>query len=51
MILDDRSDIEPNKDHWVQTTMENGLGPAERDKAIQMLNKTVEKEKTEDEIN
>lgn len=40
VILDDRTDIELNKDHWVQTTMENGLGPAERDKAIQILNGT-----------
>lgn len=44
VILDDRTDIDPNKDHWVQTTMENGLGPAEREKAIQILNGTNGKE-------
>lgn len=37
VILDDRSDIEPNKDRWVQTTMSRGLGKAETEKAIQIL--------------
>lgn len=38
MILDDRTDIEPNKDHWVQTVMSRGLGAAEAEDAIRILN-------------
>lgn len=39
VILDDRLDIEPNKDHWVQTVMSRGLGTEETDKAIDILMK------------
>lgn len=39
VILDDRTDIEPNKDHWVQTMMDRGLGEAETDEAIKILMK------------
>lgn len=39
VILDDRTDIEPNKDHWVQTTMSHGLGIAEANEAIKILMK------------
>lgn len=38
VILDDRADIEPNKDHWVQTTMSRGLGVEEAKSAIRILN-------------
>lgn len=38
VILDDRSDMEPNKDHLVQTTMIHGLGEEDADKAIRILN-------------
>lgn len=38
VILDDRTDIEPNKDHWVQTVMSRGLGAAEAEDAIRILN-------------
>lgn len=38
VILDDRPDIEPNKDHWVQTTMSRGLCAEETKAAIEMLN-------------
>lgn len=37
VILDDRLDIEPNKDHWVQTLMSRGLRKEETDKAIKIL--------------
>ncbi len=37
VILDDRTDIEPNKDRWVQTVMSRGLGAEEADKAIRIL--------------
>ena len=37
VILDDRCDIEPNKDHWVQTVMSRGLGRKEMEAAIQIL--------------
>lgn len=39
VILDDRADIEPNKNHWVQTTMSHGLGTEETNKAIEFLMK------------
>lgn len=39
VILDDRTDIEPNKDHWVRTTMSHGLGVTEADEAIKILMK------------
>lgn len=39
VILDDRTDIEPNKDHWVQTVMSRGLGSSETDEAIRILMK------------
>lgn len=39
VILDDRLDIEPNKDHWVQTTMVCGLGVAEANQAVEILMK------------
>lgn len=38
VILDDRLDIEPNKDHWVQTVMSRGLGVKETEQAIAILN-------------
>ena len=38
VILDDRADIEPNKDHWVQTVMRRGLGVEEAESAIHILN-------------
>ena len=38
VILDDRTDIEPNKSHWVQTTMARGLGKPEAEEAIRILN-------------
>lgn len=38
VILDDRQDIEPHKDHWVQTCMSRGLGKEETEAAIQLLN-------------
>lgn len=38
VILDDRTDIEPNKGHWVQTVMSRGLGAAEAEDAIRILN-------------
>lgn len=38
VILDDRLDIEPNKDHWVQTVMSRGLGKKETRDAIRILN-------------
>lgn len=38
VILDDRADIEPNKDHWVRTTMSHGLGVKETEDAIRILN-------------
>lgn len=38
VILDDRTDIEPNKDHWVHTAMSRGLGIAETSDAINILN-------------
>jgi len=38
VILDDRTDIEPNKDHWVQTVMSRGLGAKETQDAINILN-------------
>lgn len=41
VILDDRTDIEPNKDHWVQTTMSRGLGAEETAMAIDILTKGV----------
>ena len=37
VILDDRCDIEPNKDHWVQTAMSCGLGKEETKSAIKLL--------------
>lgn len=37
VILDDRTDIEPNKDHWVQTVMAHGLGKDETNAAIEIL--------------
>lgn len=37
VILDDRLDIEPNKDHWVQTVMSRGLGKDETNAAIKIL--------------
>lgn len=37
VILDDRTDMEPHKDHWVQTVMARGLGKVETDKAISIL--------------
>ena len=37
VILDDRTDIEPNTDHWVQTVMSRGLGAEETRKAIEIL--------------
>ena len=37
VILDDRTDIEPNKDRWVQTVMSHGLGKDETDTAIEIL--------------
>lgn len=37
VILDDRLDIEPNKDHWIQTTMSRGLGKVETEEAIRIL--------------
>lgn len=33
VILDDRTDMEPNKDHWVQTVMNRGLGTEEAEAA------------------
>lgn len=39
VILDDRTDIEPNKDHWVKTTISHGLGTTETDEAIKILMK------------
>lgn len=39
VILDDRTDIEPNKDHWVQTVMSCGLGTTEADEAVKILMK------------
>lgn len=39
VILDDRTDMEPNKDHWVQTTMAHGLGKEEMEAAINILMK------------
>ena len=41
VILDDRLDIEPNKDHWVQTVMSRGLGTEETDAAIKILRDEV----------
>ncbi len=38
VILDDRLDIDPNKDHWVRTVMSRGLGADETDEAIRILN-------------
>lgn len=38
VILDDRWDIEPNKDHWVKTSMSRGLDKEETEAAIQILN-------------
>lgn len=38
VILDDRLDIEPHKDHWVQTAMSRGLGVEETQAAIRILN-------------
>ena len=38
VILDDRSDIEPNKGHWVRTTMSRGLDIKETEDAIRILN-------------
>lgn len=38
VILDDRSDIEPNKGHWVRTVMRRGLGVEEAKSAIRILN-------------
>lgn len=38
VILDDRTDIEPNKGHWVQTVMSCGLGDEEAKNAIHILN-------------
>lgn len=37
VILDDRTDIKPNKDHWVQTVMRRGLGTEEADEAVRIL--------------
>lgn len=37
VILDDRTDIEPNTDHWVQTVMSHGLGVEETRRAIEIL--------------
>lgn len=37
VILDDRLDIEPNKDHWVRTVMSRGLGIEETEEAIRVL--------------
>ena len=37
VILDDRTDMEPHKDHWVQTVMARGLGKDETDAAIKIL--------------
>lgn len=37
VILDDRLDIEPNKDHWVQTFISRGLRKEETDEAIKIL--------------
>ncbi len=37
VILDDRTDIEPNTDHWVQTVMSRGLGAEETNQAISIL--------------
>lgn len=39
VILDDRTDIEPNKDHWVRTFLSSGLGKEETEKAISILMK------------
>ena len=39
VVLDDRTDIEPNKDHWVRTVMSCGLGAVETDEAIKILMK------------
>ncbi len=39
VILDDRTDIEPNTDHWVQTVMSRGLGAEETNIAINILMK------------
>ncbi len=39
VILDDRTDIEPNKDHWVRTVMSRGLCKEEADDAIMILMK------------
>ena len=33
-----KEDIEPNKDHWVQTVMRRGLGVEEAESAIRILN-------------
>lgn len=38
VILDDRWDIEPNKDHWVETSMSRGLDKEETEAAIRILN-------------
>lgn len=38
VILDDRSDVEPNKDHWVRTVMSRGLDVKETESAIRILN-------------
>lgn len=37
VILDDRTDMEPHKDHWIQTVMARGLGKDETDAAIKIL--------------
>lgn len=37
VILDDRTDIEPNIDRWVQTVMSRGLGVEETRRAIEIL--------------
>lgn len=37
VILDDRLDIEPNKDHWVQTMLSRGLCEEETNEAIKIL--------------
>lgn len=41
VILDDQTDIEPNKDHWVQTVRSRGLGVKETEEAINILNASM----------
>jgi len=37
VILDDRTDIEPNKSHWVQTVMSSGLDAGKTEEAIKII--------------